>query len=79
MVLVQIRDVDEEVRDALKARAARQGISLNLLLRRLLEEAAARPDRDEVLARVVARSERATTSSTDLIRSLRDAGSPRGA
>jgi plasmid stability protein len=78
-VLIQIRNVDETVRDALKARAAQQGISLNLLLRRLLEEEAARPDRAEVLARVAARSERAGMSSTELIRTLRDADSPRGA
>lgn len=77
-VLIQIRDVDENVRDALKARAARQGISLNLLLRRLLEDEAARPERDDVFARVAARSERAATSSTELIRSLRDADTPRG-
>ena len=78
-VLIQIRNVDETVRDALKARAAQQGISLNLLLRRLLEEEAARPDRADVLARVAARSERAGMSSTELIRTLRDADSPRGA
>jgi plasmid stability protein len=78
-VLIQIRNVDESVRDALKARAAQQGISLNLLLRRLLEDEAARPDRADVLARVAARSERAGTSSTELIRTLRDADSPRGA
>lgn len=78
-VLIQIREVDEQVRDALKARAARQGISLNLLLRRLLEAEAARPERDQVFARVAARSERAAASSTELIRSLRDADTPRGA
>ncbi|GAA5165832.1 FitA-like ribbon-helix-helix domain-containing protein [Ornithinimicrobium tianjinense] len=78
-VLIQIRDVDESVRDVLKARAARQGISLNLLLRRLLEDEAARPERNQVFARVAARSERAAMSSTDLIRSLRDADTPRGA
>lgn len=78
-VLIQIRDVHEHVRDALKARAARQGISLNLLLRRLLEEEAARPERDEVFARVAARSERAASSSTELIRGLRDADTSRDA
>ncbi|WP_122263827.1 FitA-like ribbon-helix-helix domain-containing protein [Ornithinimicrobium cerasi] len=78
-VLIQIREVDESVRDVLKARAARQGISLNLLLRRLLEDEAARPERDDVFARVAARSERATASSTDLIRGLRDADTPRNA
>ncbi|MFB9733288.1 MULTISPECIES: FitA-like ribbon-helix-helix domain-containing protein [Ornithinimicrobium] len=78
-VLIQIRDVDETVRDTLKARAARQGISLNLLLRRLLEEEASRPERAEVLDRVAARSERSTVSSTALIRQLRDADQPRDA
>lgn len=71
-VLIQIRDVDERVRDVLKARAAQEGVSLNTLLRRLLDDAAARPSRAEVLARIAARSERTSVSSVDLVRELRE-------
>lgn len=71
-VLIQIRDVDERVRDVLKARAAQEGVSLNTLLRRLLDDAAVRPSRAEVLARIAARSERSSVSSVDLVRELRE-------
>lgn len=40
MVLIQIRDIDEQVRDELKARAARGGVSFNAYLTSLLEHAA---------------------------------------
>lgn len=72
-VLVQIRDVDASVRDELKARAARSGISFNSYLRDLLAVAAARPMREDVLARIQARTEEATASAADLIRAERDA------
>ena len=75
-VLVQVRDVDVAVRDTLKARAAKAGVSFNAYLKTLLTEAAARPTRDDVLARISARSERATISSTALIRTLRDTAPP---
>lgn len=71
-VLVQIRDVSPAVRDELKARAARDGVSLNSYLRDLLEVAAARPSRDDVLARIAARSEQSSVSATDLVRADRD-------
>lgn len=71
-VLVQIRDVDESVRDQLKARAARSGISFNSYLRDLLTSAAVRPVREDVLARIQARTESATASATAIIRAERD-------
>lgn len=71
-VLIQIREVDEAVRDELKARAARSGVSLNAYLVGLLTATAARPTREEVLARIAARSERATGSATELIRAERE-------
>ncbi|HTQ15944.1 FitA-like ribbon-helix-helix domain-containing protein [Mycobacterium sp.] len=55
MVVVTIRNVPDEVRDELAARAARAGKSLQEYLRGLLVEAADKPSVDEVLARARAR------------------------
>ena len=74
-VLIQIRDVPEEVRRRLKARAASKGESLNEHLRRLLEEAAARPTREELFARIESRGRPVEESSAGLIRAERDARS----
>ncbi len=71
-VLVQIREVDEEVRDRLKASAAAEGLSLNAYLVRLLSREASTPTHQEVLARIATRSERSDISSVDLIRAGRD-------
>lgn len=71
-VLVQIRDVDAAVRDELKARATRAGVSFNAYLRDLLTEAAARPTREAVLARIASRSEAATRSSVEFVRAERE-------
>ncbi|MDO5628955.1 MAG: hypothetical protein Q4G43_11600 [Mobilicoccus sp.] len=71
-VLIQVRDVDESVRAVLKGRAARAGVSLNTFLQRVLEREARTPSRDEVLARISARSEVAKVSSVDIIRAGRE-------
>jgi len=63
MPLVQIRDVPDEVRAALKARAARRGESLNAYLLGLLRREVERPTVDEVLERAARRSERASVSA----------------
>jgi antitoxin FitA len=55
MVAVTIRDVPDEVRDELAARAAREGRSLQEYLRSLLVNAAQKPTVAEVLARARAR------------------------
>ena len=55
MVAVTIRDVPEQVRDELAARAAREGQSLQEYLRSLLVNVAGRPTVGEVLARARAR------------------------
>ena len=68
--LVQIRNVPDEARQALKARAAARGESLNEYL--LLIDEAARPTVAEVLKRARSRSEKATESSVGIIRDLRD-------
>ena len=54
-VAVTVRDVPDEVRDELAARAARAGKSLQEYLRGMLIDAAARPSVDDVIARARAR------------------------
>ena len=70
--LVQIRNVPDDTRRALKARAASRGVSLNDLLLELLVEEASRPTVAEVLARSRAHSELSAVSSVDLVRAGRD-------
>lgn len=60
-VSVTIRDVPDEVRDELAARAARAGKSLQEYLRSMLVESVARPPVGDVLARARLRVE--TTGS----------------
>ena len=55
MVAVTIRNVPEQVRDELAARAAREGQSLQEYLRSLLVNTAGSPTVGEVLARARAR------------------------
>lgn len=50
-VAITVRDVPDEVRDELAARAARAGKSLQEYLRGMLVEAAARPPVADVIAR----------------------------
>jgi antitoxin FitA len=73
MTLMQIRDVPDDVHRTLKARAAARGISLNGYLIDLVVRDAARSPVEEVLARALARAERAETSSVAGIRAERDA------
>ncbi len=54
--LLQIRDVPDDVRRALKERAAARGESLNRYLLGLLERDAARPTLQEVLERAARRA-----------------------
>ncbi len=54
-VAITVRDVPDEVRDELAARAARAGKSLQEYLRGMLLEAATRPSAADVLARARAR------------------------
>ncbi|MBK5216764.1 MAG: antitoxin [Propionibacteriales bacterium] len=70
--LVQIRNVPDEARLALKARAAARGESFNEYLLKLLVENASRPTVQEVLARAAARSEKATASAVEAIWAERD-------
>jgi len=54
-VAITIRDVPDEVRDELAARAARSGMSLQEYLRAMLIDATARPPVGDVIARARAR------------------------
>lgn len=65
--LVQIRNVPDEARRALKARAAARGESLNAYLLNLLDREIARPTVEEVLDRAARRSEQAAASAVDVL------------
>jgi len=69
--LLQIRDVPDEVRRALKARAAAQGESLNSYLLRLLGRDAARPTAREVFERAARRGGRSEVSVVDVLDAAR--------
>jgi plasmid stability protein len=69
---VQIRNVPEATRRALKARAAAQGESLNSYLLNLLERDVSRPSVAEVLDRAARRAERAGDPVIDTLRAVRE-------
>lgn len=74
--LLQIRDVPEEHRRALKARAAARGESLNSYLLGVLSREVAKPTVAEVLDRAAHRAEHAKSSALDVVgaaRAARDA------
>lgn len=78
--LLQIRNVPEETRRALKARAAARGESLNGFLLGLISREVARPTIGEVLDRATRRAERPEVSALDIItadRMEREAELPR--
>ncbi len=73
--LLQIRNVPDETRRALKARAAAQGESLNSYLLDLIAREVARPTVAEVLDRAARRAEVSGTSAVgvlDVARAQRD-------
>lgn len=72
MSLLQIRDVPEATRRALKARAAASGRSLNAYLVDLLRREVARPSVSEVLGRAAGRAERSTASALSALQVARD-------
>lgn len=65
--LLQIRDVPEDARRSLKARAAARGQSLNAYLLDLIDREVSRPTVAEVLDRAAQRAERATASAVDVV------------
>jgi plasmid stability protein len=74
-VLVQIRDVPEDVHRALKARAAASGMSLTAYLRDVLSRTAARPEPAELASRIRARGSVHLEEPSELsVRRLRERG-----
>ena len=74
-VLVQIRDVPEDVHRTLKARAAASGTSLSEYLRTMLSRDASRPTPDELAARIRARGAVHRDEPSEVsVRRLRDSG-----
>ena len=69
--LLQIRDVPDDARRVLKARAAAEGKSLNSYLLDLLDREVARPTVAEVLDRAARRSESSSTSAVEIIAAAR--------
>jgi len=74
-VLVQIRDVPEEVHHTLKARAAMSGVSLSEYVRSVLARSASRPTPAELSARIEARGTVALDEPSEMVvRSIRARG-----
>lgn len=72
-VLVQVRDVPEDVHRSLKVRAARQGVSLSEFLRAELQRVADSPTPEELLARLRSRkSVSSRESGAGALRAVRD-------
>ena len=69
--LLQIRNVPDEERRALKARAAARGDSLNAYLLEIISREVARPTVGEVLERAARRTERASASALVALSSAR--------
>lgn len=69
--LLQIRNVPDDARRALKARAAARGESLNAYLLDLIEREVARPTVEEVLDRAAKRAGRASASAVDVLEEAR--------
>lgn len=67
MSLLQIRDVPDETRRLLKARAAASGESLNTYLLELIGRDVAKPTIAEVLDRASRRAERVEASALDFV------------
>jgi len=71
--MVQIRDVPDDVHSTLKARAAREGMSLSDLIKRELERMAERPSMQEWLERTQqVKPISSRLSPAQVIRELRD-------
>jgi len=74
-ILLQIRDLPEEVHRTLKARAAASGTSLTEYVRALLARSAARPTPEELMVRIENRGTvNLAEPSERTVRHLRDFG-----
>jgi len=71
--MIQVRDVPEDVHGTLKARAAREGMSLSDFIKRELQRTAERPTMQEWLERTrQARPIPSRKRAAQVIRELRD-------
>jgi len=74
-ILLQVRDVPEDVHRTLKARAALSGVSLSEYVRGVLERTATRPTPDELAARISTRGAVQLDEPSEVaVRSIRDHG-----
>jgi antitoxin FitA len=74
-ILLQVRDVPDDVHRALKARAAMAGMSLSEYVRGVLQRDASRPTPAELAARISARGSASPSQPSDAtVRSLREHG-----
>ncbi len=74
-ILLQIRDVPDDVHRTLKARAAASGVSLSEYVRGVLERTASRPTPAELAARISARGAVDLAEPSEVaVRSLRERG-----
>ena len=72
--MIQVRDVPDQVHSTLKARAARERMSLSDFIKRELERITERPTMHEWLeATLQARQISAKRSAAQVVRALRDA------
>jgi len=72
--MIQVRDVPDRVHSTLKARAAREGMSLSDYLKGELERTAERPNMREWLEQTGQNKPiRAKRSAAEVVRELRDA------
>ncbi len=71
--MIQIRNVPEEVHSILKARAAREGMSLSDFLKQELARSVAKPTLKEWLEQTKSRKPiRTSKSGAEMIREIRD-------
>ena len=74
-ILLQVRNVPEDVHGVLKSRAALAGVSLSEYVRGVLARTAARPTPEELGARIGARGDVTPREPSEVsVRLLRDAG-----
>ncbi|HEX3685442.1 MAG TPA: hypothetical protein VHU83_23105 [Bryobacteraceae bacterium] len=72
--IIRVRDVSEPLHSTLKARAAREGMSLSDFSKKELERAAQRPTMREWLERMrQAKPIRGKRTTAEIVRELRDA------
>jgi antitoxin FitA len=71
--MIQIRNVPDEIHQALKIRAAKEGMSLSDFLRREVTRVAEKPSLDEILERIRRRGPTGEPfDSAAAVRELRD-------